>query len=185
MPTRKDILIDEAIVMSQLIKLRTDKATGVDEISPRLLSEIKNEVCCPLTMLFRKSMDTGCVPDDWRLANVSPIFKKRSRNKSENYRPVSLTSQICRIFESIMRDTLVKHLESNNLINETQHGFRRRRSCLTNLLVFFDKLTRAVDEGNDLDVIYLDFTKAFDKVPHQRQSVLSVNFDNIAWKGRR
>ena len=67
-----------------------------------------------------------------------------------------------------MRDTIVKHLESNALINETQHGFRGRRSCLTNLLVFLDKLTRAIDEGYDLDVVYLDFAKAFDKVPHQR-----------------
>jgi hypothetical protein len=167
-PNCNSIIIDESVVMFQLNKQRADKATGVDEISPRLLFEIKNEVCHPLTVLFRKSLDTGCVPNDWRLANVSPIHKKGSRNKSENYRPVSLTSQICRIFESIMRDTIVKHLESNALINETQHGFRGRRSCLTNLLVFMDKLTRAIDEGYDLDVVYLDFAKAFDKVPHQR-----------------
>ena len=103
------------------------------------------------------------------MANVTPIYKKDNRNQPCNYRPISLTSQICKLFESIARDSIVDYLESNQLINDSQHGFRRGRSCLTNLLIFLDKVTRQVDEGRNLNIIYLDFAKAFDRVPHQRQ----------------
>jgi len=79
-----------------------------------------------------------------------------------------LTSQICKLFEHIVGEDLVQHLELNHLISDTQHGFRKGRSCLTNLLVFLDEVTAGVDSGNCIDAIYLDFAKAFDKVPHQR-----------------
>jgi hypothetical protein len=107
------------------------------------------------------------VPDDWKTANVSPIFKKGNKNQAENYRPISLTSQICKVFETIIRD-VVDHLERNNLVRATQHGFRKGRSCLTNLLEFLDKVTRHLDEEDCVDVIFMDFAKAFDKVPHGR-----------------
>jgi Reverse transcriptase (RNA-dependent DNA polymerase) len=84
-----------------------------------------------------------------------------------NYRPVSLTSQICKLCESVLRDTMVEYLETNGLKCDSQHGFRRGRSCLTNLLIFLDKVTRAADERHDVDAIYLDFAKSFNKVPHQ------------------
>lgn len=176
-----NVVMDESVVMEKLMKLRADKATGADDISPRLLVEIRQEICHPLTIIFQKSLDTGCVPSDWKLANVSPIFKKGCRSQSGNYRPVSLTSQICKIHESILRDALVDYLEKNALLHECQHGFRRGRSCLTNLLIFLDKVTRAVDEGDDVDIIYLDFAKAFDKVPHQR---LVMKMQNIGIDGR-
>ena len=85
-----------------------------------------------------------------------------------NYRPVSLTSQCSKLLESIIRDALVSHLEENRLMTESQHGFRKGSSCLSNLLVFLDKATRWIDEGDAVDTIYLDFAKAFDKVPHRR-----------------
>jgi len=87
---------------------------------------------------------------------------------AENYRPVSLTCQVCKIFETLVRDRLVKHLEWNSLIRESQHGFRKGRSCLTNLLTFLDKVTGCIDSGNSVDAVFLDFAKAFDKVPHNR-----------------
>jgi len=96
------------------------------------------------------------------------FIKKGNRNKADNYRPISLTSQICKIIESIIRDTAVKHLEDNLLISDSQHGFRRGRSCLTNLRTFLDKVTCYVDTGNDVDVVFLDFAKAFDKVRAMR-----------------
>jgi hypothetical protein len=113
-------------------------------------------------------LQTGEVPVDFKLANVTPIYKKGARSQPCNYRPISLTSQICRLFESIIRDSIVDHLENNKLIRDSQHGFRRGRNCLTNLLIFLDKVTSMVDDGEDVDVVYLDFAKAFDKVPHQR-----------------
>ena len=97
-----------------------------------------------------------------------PLFKKGSRNKSVNYRPVSLTSVICKVLETIIRDHMMDFLIKHKLINPSQHGFLKARSCLTNLLCFFEEITKWVDEGSPVDVIYLDFQKAFDKVPHQR-----------------
>jgi len=105
------------------------------------------------------------IPEDWKLATVTPIFKKGNRNKAENYKPVSLTSVVCKLFESIIRDNLVYHLETNTLIKNSQHGFRKGRSCLANLLEFLDKVTGCVDSGENVDVVFLDFAKAFDKVP--------------------
>ena len=87
---------------------------------------------------------------------------------AQNYRPVNVTCQVCKIFETLVRDRLVKHLEENSLIRESQHGFRKGRSCLTNLLTFLDKVTGCIDSGNSVDVVFLDFTKAFDKIPHSR-----------------
>ena len=84
------------------------------------------------------------------------------------YRPVSLTSIVCKILESIIKDSIVVHLNTFNLINTTQHGFRKGRSCLTNLLEYLETVTKFLDDGCPVDVIYLDFAKAFDKVPHAR-----------------
>ena len=113
-------------------------------------------------------MREGRVPEDWRRANVVPIYKTGDKGKTKNYRPVSLTCQLCKVFEKLVRDELVEYLEGNRLLKETQHGFRKRRSCLTNLLSFLDRVTEELDRGGGMDVVYLDFAKAFDKVPHQR-----------------
>ena len=163
-----DISFDTNTVLKALSKLRPDKAMGLDGLSPRLLIEIKEQISYPLYLLFRKSLDESVIPDDWKQGLVTPIHKKGNRNSAENYRPVSLTSQICKIFESIIRDSIMHHLESNNMINDSQHGFRKGRSCLTNLLTFLDKVTGCIDTGKSVDVIFLDFAKAFDKVPHRR-----------------
>ena len=111
-------------------------------------------------MILQKSLDEGVVPSDWKLANVCPIYKKGSRAHS--------TSQICKLLESIIRRAVVAHVDKFNLIKDSQHGFRRGRSCLTNLLEFLDKVTRSADSGDNIDIIYLDLAKAFDKVPHHR-----------------
>jgi len=145
-----NITIKEQIVKAKLSKLRADKATGVDDSSPKLLVEITNEISNPLTIFFQKMLQTGKVPEDFKLANVTPIYKKGFRSQPCNYRPISLTSQICRIFESILLDSIAAHLENNTLIRDSQHGFRRGRNCLTNLLIFLDKLTRLVDDGEDV-----------------------------------
>ena len=95
-------------------------------------------------------------------------MKPFKNTKAKNYRPVSLTCQLCKLFEKLVRDEIVEHLEANGLLRGTQHGFRKGRSCLTNLLSFLDRVTEELDDGGSVDVIYLDFAKAFDKVPHQR-----------------
>ena len=99
---------------------------------------------------------------------MSPIFKKGSRKKAENYRPVSLTSVPWKILESLIKDNILCYLEEHDLLSSRQHGFMKGRSCLTNLLTSLETITTALDEGSGIDVIYLDYAKAFDTVPHRR-----------------
>ena len=113
-------------------------------------------------------LQEGIVPLEWKEANIIPLFKNGSRNKSVNYRPVSLTSVICKLLESIIRDHIMDFLIKHKLINSSQHGFLKSKSCLTNLLCFVEEITKWMDEGSPVDIIYFDFQKAFDKVPHQR-----------------
>ena len=130
-------------------------------------------------------MYEGIVPSEWKEANITPLFKKGSRNKRENYRPVSLTSVVCKLLETLIRDHMVDLLVKHKLINTSQHGFLKARSCLTNLLCFFEEITKRVDDGSPVDVVYLDFQKAFDKVPHQRLFLKlkahSIGNDVINW----
>jgi len=163
-----DIVITREMIKGKLEKLRADKAPGEDGMSPKIIRELQDELVDPLYWIFLKSLMTGEVPNDWRTANVTPIYKKGGRSQVDNYRPVSLTSQISKIMESLVRDQVLQFLEANKLIKNSQHGFRKGRSCLTNLLVFLDKVTTDIENGNSVDVIYLDFAKAFDKVPHRR-----------------
>ena len=145
-----------------------NKSPGSDDLHPKLLFELRNQLVSPLTKLFKLSLETGIVPQEWKEARVSPLFKKGLKDKPENYRPVSLTSIIGKIIESIVKDNLVGHLDRHNLIRNSQHGFTKNRSCLTNILSFMESVTLHVDEGNPVDIVYLDFAKAFDKVPYER-----------------
>ena len=114
------------------------------------------------------SLQEGNVPLEWKEANIIPLFKKGSRNKSVNYRPVSLTSVICKLLETIIRDHMMDFLIKHNLINPSQHGFLKSKIMPNKFVMFFGKITKWVDDGSPVDVINLDFQKPFDKVPHQR-----------------
>ena len=163
-----DILIVEGDVLHAIEKIKVNKTPGPDKISPRILKEVKHQISKPLSILFNKSLSVGKVPLDWKSANVTPVFKKGDKSQPGNYRPISLTSVVCKLMETIIRDNMVKFFEENNIINNSQHGFRSKRSCLTNLLDFFHYIFDVYDESRSVDVIYLDFQKAFDKVPHKR-----------------
>ena len=146
-------------------------APGINLVGSRMLSEISEEISDVVAELYNKSLTTGDVPQDWRLANVTAVYKKKEKKTSpSNYRPISLTINLCKVFESIVRDKMIEHIEKFKLIANTQHGFVRNKSCLTNLLVFMEEVTNYIDSGYNADVIslYLDFQKAFDKVPHKR-----------------
>jgi hypothetical protein len=151
----------------KLIKdLKTEGSPGPDKITAKLLQQVAWQISPALTILFRKSLAEGVVPRDWREANVTPIYKKGKKSEPGNYRPVSLTSICGKLMEAHIKRELEQHLQTNRLIRGTQHGFMKGKSCTTNLLHFLEVLTRAADEGESIDVVYLDFAKAFDKVPH-------------------
>jgi hypothetical protein len=162
------IKITEKAVKEKIKRLRTDAAAGPDGIGPSLLQKLVHEISAPLARIMQRSLDDGDVPADWKTANVTPIFKKGAKSDPGNYRPVSLTAVSCKIMESVLKDEMVKHLEKNKLIRQSQHGFMKNRACVTNLLTFLEKATAEVDSGEAVDVVYLDFAKAFDKVPHAR-----------------
>ncbi len=162
------ITVSQLDVLMKIRALRKDAAAGPDGLTPRVLKEFEAQLAKPLEILFNKSIQTGEIPEDWRKANVTPIFKKGTKGDPGNYRPVSLTNVLCKLLESIIKDKLLHHLMANNLIKDTQHGFMPGRSCATNLTEFMDKVTRSVDEDKSVDIIYLDFAKASDKVPRQR-----------------
>ena len=119
-------------------------------------------------MLYNQSLQSGQLPLDWKCANTIPVFKRVVKSEASNYRPISLTSQIIKILKSIICDSIYKLIADHNLIHPHQHGFVSRKSCLTNLLKSFQDWIHSVDEGFGVDIIYLDYKKALDSVPHQR-----------------
>ncbi|KAK4829727.1 hypothetical protein QYF61_006188 [Mycteria americana] len=159
-------IIQGETVSDLLHHLDTHKSMGPDEIHRRVLKELADVLTKPLSIIYRQSWLTGEAPVDWRLANVTPIFKKGRKEDPGNYRLVSLTSVPGKLMEQIILSAITWNVENNQGIKPSQHGFRKGRSCLTNLISFYDKVTHLVDEGKALDVVYLDFSKAFDTISH-------------------
>ena len=117
--------ITEYDVLNKLAKIKVDKSPGVDGIHPKLLFELRHELAKPIAELFTKSLSQGDVPRDWRDASITALFKKGNRSDPGNYRPVSLTSILCKIMESIIKDKIVEHLQKFKLLSESQHGFMK------------------------------------------------------------
>ncbi|KAK4829440.1 hypothetical protein QYF61_004315 [Mycteria americana] len=130
-----------------------------------MMKAMQEELAKPLSIIYQQSWLIGEVPDDWGLANVMSIYKKGRKEDPGNYRPVSLTSVPGKIMERFILSALNRHVQANQGIRPRQHGFMKGRSCFTNL-IFYDQVTHLVDEGKAVDVIYLDFSKAFDTVSH-------------------
>ena len=127
-------MVTPEVVANKISNMKENKSPGV---APKILKETVEQICTPLAHVFNMSLHEGIVPLEWKEANIIPLFKKGSRNKSVNYRPVSLTSVICKVLETIIKDHMMDFLIKHKLINSSQHGFLKARSCRTNLLCFF------------------------------------------------
>ncbi len=163
-----DVEITEDIVRKKLGDINQNKSAGADNLHPRVLKEIADSLVTPVTLIYRKSLDESFLPQVWRDANITPIHKKGNKSVSNNYRPVSLTSILCKILESIIKDAIIEFLKKHKLLYKFQHAFIGKKSCTTQILEALDHWTKLLDEGDSVDVIYLDFAKAFDKVPHKK-----------------
>ena len=155
-------------VAVKLNSLKVDKSSGPDGYLPKVLKSVAEELSPHFERIFNKSLESGEAPSDMKEANVTAIHKSGSIDRADCYRPISLTSVAGKILEGVIKDRVVEHLERHDLLRDSQHGFRAGRSCLTNLLSFFHHMFACYDRSRAIDLVYLDFQKAFDKVPHRR-----------------
>ena len=160
--------VTEEMVLTELSTLNPNKSCGPENIHPRMLLELADIMAAPVALLFNMTIEHGIIPKDWKLGYISPIHKKGSKNVAENYRPISLTSVLCKIIERFVRGVVLKHLQNNGLLSKRQFGFINGRSTTTQLLYYLDKCISTIVEGGVIDTIYLDFAKAFDTVAHRR-----------------
>ena len=166
-PSIKDLKITEFGVFKLLDKIDVSKASGPDCIPGRILQNLARELAPVLHFIFEQSLNTGDLPAEWTLANVAPIFKKGSKLQAVNYRPVSLTCISCKLFEHIVCKHILGHLEDHEILTDLQHGFRSGRSCETQLITTFHDIASAYNKkGSQIDIAVLDFSNAFDTVPH-------------------
>ena len=171
-PTLSDIHFEETDIIKAIEEISANAAAGPDRFPAILLKKCKNIMAKPLYLIWRESIDTNNIPDLLKQGNITPIHKGGNRDSAKNYRPVTLTSHLIKVYEKVVRNHLVSFIERNNLFNPNQHGFRAGRSCLSQLLAHQDNITRLLEMGKNVDVVYLDFSKAFDK----------VDFDITLWK---
>lgn len=167
-PPLDTFTVTEDGVLKALKNLRTDKSPGIDGIHPRPLKELADVLAKPITMIFKMSLATGQLPSSWLDAIVSPIYKKGQRCLAENYRPVSLLCILCKLLESLITPQIVDHIKKNNLSCSQQHGFIKGKSTTTNLLEALNIWSEAIMHGIPIDILFLDYSKAFDTVPHRR-----------------
>jgi hypothetical protein len=179
-PSMPDISISFKGVHKLLSELKIHETAGPDSISPRLLREVADSIAPARIRIYQASLDTGTVPTDWRTANIVPIFKKGDKSKASNYRPVSLTDICSKMLEHIIHSNVMDHLTYYNILSDSQHGFRARRSCEKQLVVTIQELAKTQSEGKQIDAMLLDFSKAFDKVPHNR---LLLQLDHYGIRG--
>jgi len=165
--------IHEEVVNNLPHHLGTHKSMGPNQIHPRVLKELAK----PLSISYQQSWLIGEVPDDWRIASVTPIYTKGQKEGPRNYRPVSLTSVPGEIMEGFILSALTRHVKGNQGFSPRQYGFKKDRSCLTNVISFYDQVTHLGDDGKAVDVVYLDFSKALDTVFH------SILLEKLAAQG--
>lgn len=158
------IEINPKKVCALLNKLDLNKSAGPDLIPAVFLRSCAKELSIPISILFERSLREGVMPSRWKSAFITPIHKKGAKNIIENYRPISKLCLIAKVFERLVFNELSASL--NQYLDPFQHGFVKNRSVTSNLLVFTDYITEKMESGNQVDAIYTDYTKAFDRIDH-------------------
>ncbi|MCH2405687.1 MAG: hypothetical protein MK200_05790, partial [Nitrosopumilus sp.] len=162
----QDIQITDEDITQAIQEMKSDTAPGPDGIPVALYKLCADEITKPIKEMWTISLDIGKMPENIITSIITPVYKGGIKEDPGNYRPIALTNHITKIFERILRKSIVAHLEQNNLINETQHGFRSGRATITQLINYYDTILSMLEQRNHVDAIYLDFAKAFDRVDH-------------------
>ena len=163
-----DIKFSAEGIKKQVLKIKIDKASGPDLIPARILRDAASELAVVLSSLFQQSYDSGSLPYAWKLATICTIFKKGRKANPKNYRPVSLTSLTSKVMERMVSCQMSQHLSTNHIISLHQHGFQRGLSCETQLITAIYEWASVLNVHGQADIVFLDFAKAFDSVPHER-----------------
>ncbi|CAG4979993.1 unnamed protein product [Colias eurytheme] len=170
-------------VLKILKSLNVNKGAGPDGIPPLFISATASALAAPLVMIYNKSLISGSFPQEWKKAKVVPVHKSDKKNVISNYRPISILSSFAKVFESLICPFIQRHFRQ--FLSDQQHGFIQSRSTTTNLLTFTESLVQCVDENKQFDVIYTDFSKAFDKISHpillQKLSAYGVTGSLLHW----
>ncbi len=161
-------------------KLNVSKASGPDQISYRLLKECAQSLAEPLCRLFDKSFLDGVFPTKSKISNISPVFKKALRHLKENYRPVSLLSCLSKIMERVVFNAMYQYFKLHGLLTERNSGFKERDSTITQLIHLCHNIYNGLDNSRDVCLVFLDVSKAFDKVYHP---ALMVKLQNMGIHG--
>ena len=161
-----DIDFNEQDILDAIKAMNRTSAAGPDKFQAVILKECGHVLAPVITQLWRASLDSGNIASKFKSQSVIPLFKKGKRSIAANYRPVSLTSHLIKMFERVIRAKLVDYIVAQDIINHDQHGFRAGRSCLTQLLHHVEDIMEDLNADSNADILYLDFSKAFDKVDH-------------------
>jgi hypothetical protein len=168
-----------------IASLSSSSAAGPDGVPAILLKRCASALSRPLSILWETSFDRGVVPQCLKVGRITPIHKGGPRTQPKNYRPVTLTSHIIKVFEKVLVKRITQYFDDNNLFNDSQHGFRRGRSCLSQLMDHYCRVLEALENGSQVDIVYLDFSKAFDKVDHgvllRKLRALGVRGKLLTW----
>ena len=179
-PELSPITINLSWLTKALLALNPHKAPGPDAISPRVLQATASSLAPPLLRVMNSSLANGTLPVDWKLSQITPVFKSGKRSDIKNYRPVALTSIIWKVLERAVADNINDHVTSLCLANPQQHGFTAHKSCVTQLTNIIHDWTSILDRPRPprIDAIFLDFSKAFDIMPHHTLlEKLACNFN--------
>ena len=153
-------------VTKLLSDIKPYKSPGPDDIPAFLLKEVASQLVPPLILIFQASLHQHKLPSDWKIAHVIPVFKKGDQASPSNYRPISLTCLCCKLLEHIIQSSIYAHLTNHQVLCDEQHGFRAKRSCESQLTLTIDDLATCLNHKDLIHAIFLDFSKAFDKVAH-------------------